>query len=102
MDVINFLFSPRVDFIRHLCLSIYLILYYGMEILNRLNEKRRNIKYSSSYKSLVKGIGYYYIILETIFLILDGRIYGVNYVSVVIHIVSVCIILIAMLLLRRN
>lgn len=65
--MIDFLYSNKMQFIIHLILSIYILLYYGMDIFEKFYRKKyNNDKYETNVKSN-KIIGYYYLIVETFF-----------------------------------
>lgn len=98
--MINILYSNKYQFIVHLILSIYVIIYYGMYIFEMLYEKKYNCnKYKTNIKPH-KILGYYYLIVETIFLIIN--IQNINSMYIIIHILSSIIILIAIKLLKNN
>ena len=56
--MIDFLYSNKMQFIIHLILSIYILLYYGMDIFEKFYRKKyNNDKYETNVKSN-KIIGY--------------------------------------------
>ena len=93
--MIDFLYSNKMQFIIHLILSIYILLSYGMDIFEKFYRKKyNNDKYETNVKSN-KIIGYYYLIVETFFLIIN--IQNINYVYIIIHIISSIVIIISIM-----
>lgn len=96
--MIEFLYSSKSQFIVHLILSIYIIIYYGMDIFENLYKKKyNNDKYETNIKSN-KIIGYYYLIVETFFLVVN--IQNINYIYIIIHIITSAIIILSMRLVK--
>ena len=80
--MIDFLYSNKMQFIIHLILSIYILLYYGMDIFEKFYRKKyNNDKYD--------------LIVETFFLIIN--IQNINYVYIIIHIISSIVIIISIM-----
>lgn len=98
--MVNFLYSDKAQFIVHLILSMYVMVYYGIYIFEKIYEKNHS---DNKYKTNIKPykiIGYYYLIIETFFLIINIR--NISCIYIIIHIVSSIIILTAMKLLKNK
>lgn len=98
----EFLWGENGQLIYHTSLSIYVLVYYSLYLYMVISEKNHASKSNDTHKSLSKSIGYFYLIVESIFLVDYIKTFSMNYLMILLHLCSVLVILTAFVINRKE
>ncbi len=95
-NIINNLYTPKTSIFVHNTLTVYVILYYSVVVHDILN----NVEETCNSKISDKVLGYYFLIFESLFFLLDLKIY--NQISILIHIITCIFVVISLVIIKKN